>query len=210
MPVRKHLLVLLCALGVSALAVCGAQAEEAVTAPETTLDCLMGIYAMAGNANARYLAYAKQASLEDYSTVASLFKATAFAEEIHAKRFAELIEKMGGVPNAVIETPVVRSTKENLEAAAATERDEQTMMYEKCLAKAQEANDKDAIDVLKQMQLAEASHVRRYEAGLENFENLQGWQKDFFVCPTCGYVIDVLTLRECPVCGTQRANFKRR
>lgn len=83
----------------------------------TTLDNLQTAYNGESNAHARYLAFAAKADQEGCGEVASLFRAAAKAEKVHAAKHSEVIKKLGGTPTAKIETPVVGSTKENLEAA---------------------------------------------------------------------------------------------
>ena len=83
----------------------------------TTLDNLQTGFNGESNAHSRYLAFAEKADQEGYGEVASLFRAAAKAEEVHAANHAAVIKKMGGTAQAKIETPVVKSTKENLEAA---------------------------------------------------------------------------------------------
>lgn len=198
-----------CFLLYMAAAVC-AYAQETQAPASATLDNLLAAYSAESNAHARYLAFARQAALDDYAAVASLFKATAFAEEVHMKGLARLIEKMGGTPGAAVETPVVKSTKENLEAAVAAETDENLVRYAAFLKMAEEENMAEAAEVFRNIRAADASHIARYEAILDNLENLQGLRKDFFVCPVCGYVLDVLTVKACPSCGAGRTRFKRR
>ena len=59
------------------------------------------------NAQARYLAFAKKADADGLPPVASLFRAAARAEEIHAANHAKVIRALGGVPQAQIEEPKV-------------------------------------------------------------------------------------------------------
>jgi rubrerythrin len=66
----------------------------------TTLENLQAAYNGESNAHSRYLAFAKQASLEGYGEVASLFRAAARAEEIHASNHAAVLRMLGAVPQA--------------------------------------------------------------------------------------------------------------
>ncbi|MHB8303849.1 MAG: rubrerythrin family protein [Acidobacteriaceae bacterium] len=81
------------------------------------------------NAHVRYLAFAKQADGEGYGEAASLFRAAARAEEVHASNHAAVIKEMGATPKATIESPEVKSTRENLEAAIKGETYERDIMY---------------------------------------------------------------------------------
>lgn len=92
-----------------------------------TLQNLQAAYNGEANAQARYLAFADRAQHEENYEVASLFRAAAYAENIHFERFGDLMRKMGAEPVSKIEPPVVKATAENLQAAAkegeACERD---------------------------------------------------------------------------------------
>ena len=62
----------------------GPLAAVAAAPRRSTLDNLQAAFNGESNANARYLAFAKKADEEGYGQVASLFRAAARAEEIHA------------------------------------------------------------------------------------------------------------------------------
>jgi len=96
---------------------------------KTTLENLQAAFNGESNANAKYTAFAAKAEAEGYKSVATLFRATAMSEGIHAKKHAAVIVKMGAVPKADIAQPDVKSTKENLEAALAGETYEKGTMY---------------------------------------------------------------------------------
>ena len=74
-------------------------------ASATTLENLQAAFNGESNANARYLAFAKQAQSEGYGEVASLFRAAARAEKIHATNHAAVIEELGALPQAQIDSP---------------------------------------------------------------------------------------------------------
>jgi rubrerythrin len=114
---------------------------------KTTLDNLQAAFNGETNANTRYLAFAQKADEEGYGKVASLFRATARAEQVHFERQAKLIKELGAVPAASVETPVVKSTPENLEIAMKGEIYESTVMYPEFLAKAEKDHNKGAVDV---------------------------------------------------------------
>src|SRR5664279_606623 len=76
----------------------------------TTLKNLQTAFNGESNANARYDAFAKQADKEGYGQVASLFRAAARAEAIHAANHAVVIKNLGGTPEAKVEKPDVKTT----------------------------------------------------------------------------------------------------
>jgi len=183
--------------------------ENVVNPPATTLENLMAAYNGEQNANARYLAFAKKANEEGYDAAASLFRAAAMAEQIHYEHHAEVIIKLGGTPNADIKTPVINSTKENLEFALNGETYEKDVMYPAFIKQAEKENIKDAVDTFEDARAAEGAHAKLYAAMLRNLEKSKALAKDFYVCPVCGNIVDVVTSSMCPICATDTKKFKR-
>ena len=74
----------------------GSSLPEAARAylKKTTLENLMEAYGGERNAAHRYLKFAKKADEEGYGKVASLFRAAAKAEQIHAANHAEVIRQL--------------------------------------------------------------------------------------------------------------------
>lgn len=186
-----------------------ASAKDKAVAPasKTTLDNLLTAYDGESNANARYLAFAKKADEEGYGQAASLFRAAARAEQVHFEHHAAVIKELKGTPSAKIETPVVKSTKENLEEAFKGETYETTVMYPKFLAKAKKDKIKSAIDAFEDAGAAEAVHAKWYKKAIDNLDAWKGQKKDFYVCPLCGNVVDARTGSKCPICSTDMAKF---
>lgn len=174
---------------------------------KTTLDNLQTAFEGESNANARYLAFAKQAAMEGYGKVASLFRAAARAERVHFERHAKVIKELGGIPTANIETPVVKTTPENLKAAMEGEIYESTVMYPEFLAKADKDNIKNASDSFEDAEKAEAVHAGLYKNALENLEAWKGKNKNFEVCSLCGNVVEKLDFKACPLCGRSKNRF---
>lgn len=207
---KRYIFLAVLAVSISALIVCPlSSAQEKTPASKSTLENLQAAYVGESNANARYLEFAKKANLEGYDAAAALFRAAALAEEFHLKRHAEIIKKLGGIPKAVIETPVVKSTKENLEAAIAGETYENKVMYPEFLKQAQKEKVEDAVDAFEDAQDAEGIHAALYKKMLDNLAFSKGLVKDFYVCPRCGSIFDAITFVKCPVCGTDNKEFKK-
>ena len=120
----RTILALFCGLGIAAPF---AAASEKIS--ESTMSNLQAAYNGESNAHARYLAFAKKADAEGYAGAASLFRAAARAEQIHAGNHADVIKKFGRAPEAKLEQPAVKSTRENLEAALKGESYERDEMY---------------------------------------------------------------------------------
>jgi rubrerythrin len=179
---------------------------SARAASSKTLDNLMAAFNGESNAKAKYTEFAKKADQEGYAGVASLFRAAARAEEVHATRHGEVIRKMGGTPKADIKLPEIKSTADNLKAAVEGETYERDKMYPEFIAEAKASGNKDALRAFNFAIAAETEHAKLYG---EAAANLQGWKqaKTFYVCPTCGNTVTAVTFDKCPVSFTPAQQF---
>lgn len=181
-----------------------------VNAQTSTLKNMQAAFNGESNAHARYLAFAKQADHEGYGEVASLFRAAARAEEIHAANHASVIKGLGATPQANIGAPEVKSTRENLEAAIKGETYERDTMYPDFLKQARKDGNSSAVKSLNQARTAEAEHAKLYTAALGNLEHLKGTQSvAFSVCPTCGFTTRNVDFSKCPSCFTAKEKFEK-
>lgn len=188
----------------------GASADTKPASTEaSTLDNLMAAFNGESNANAKYEAFAQKAEEEGYGPVASLFRAAARAEKIHAHNHAEIIKKMGGEAKADIKKAEVQSTAENLKTAIKGETYERDTMYPEFIAKARRDRNKDALRTFNLAKAAEAEHASLYAEALENLDSWKGEGRAFYVCPVCGYTAKSLGFDKCPSCFTPKADFKK-
>lgn len=184
-----------------------ALAADAGTA--ATLTNLQTAFNGESNAHARYLAFAKEADTEGYGEVASLFRAAAKAEEIHANNHAAVIKKLGGKPEAKIDTADVKTTKENLEAAIKGESYERDTMYPQFLKQAREVRNTDAIQTFNYAKTAEAEHAKLYTAALKNLDKSKGTKaKNYYVCGVCGYTVEKIDFAKCPSCFSPKEKYE--
>ena len=172
-----------------------------------TIDNLQAAFNGESNANAKYLAFAKKADAEGYGPVASLFRAAARAEQVHFEHHAAVIKALGGTPKAEIETPVVKSTRENVQASLEGETYEYTIMYPGFMVLAETEQIKDAITTFQRASEAEAVHAALYASVLKDMNAWKGAAKTFYVCPTCGNVMDTRPASVCPLCGESGKSF---
>lgn len=185
-------------------------ASIGVARAATTLDNMQAAFSGESNAHARYLAFAQRADADGYGEVASLFRAAARAEEIHASNHAAVIKEMGSVPKAQLEFPIVKSTRENLEAAIKGETYERDSMYPEFLRQARADRSTRAIRSLNYARTAEIEHAKLYAAALQALDSLKGSSHaTFFVCPTCGFTVRQANFEECPSCFTAKESFER-
>ena len=174
-----------------------------------TLANLQAAYDGESNAHARYLAFAQKADVEGYAQVASLFRAAARAEQIHLTNHAAVIRQMGAEPHAVIEMPVMKSTKENLEASAnkgeAYERD---TMYPGFIKQAQAEDNGAAVQTFEFARNGEAQHFRLFVEALNNLENMKAPGHIYYVCTVCGYTIVDPPPGDCFSCSNPREKYE--
>lgn len=178
--------------------------------PKTsTVDNVQSSYADECNAHALYLEFAKKADEEGYHQVASMFRAVARAEEVHAQGFADLIKSSGGTPHAEVEAPVVKSTKENLEAAVASEDFDKDVKYPRFIQQATKEHNKVAEVCFTYSKVAEAEHAAIYDQALNDLDAYRGGSQNFLVCPRCGKTTVAMNNPTCPTCHTPKEQFVR-
>lgn len=160
------------------------------------------------NAKARYIQFAVQANAEGFGPVASLFRAAALAEGIHADNHKKVIAKMGQTPFVKFEIPEVNSTRENLEAAIRGESYERDEMYPAFIAQARADAHAAAERTFAWAMAAEAEHARLYTSALDDLENMRRAARAYCVCPVCGYTSERPDFELCPACSTPVEEFQ--
>ena len=182
----------------------------AIAATSKTLENLQAAYNGDSNAHSRYLAFAQKADQEQYGEIASLFRAAAKAESIHAANHAAVIKKLGGTPEAKIDTPAVKSTRENLQAAIQGETYERDTMYPEFLKNARSEGKREAVRTFNLALMAEAEHATLYSEALNNLANLKNTKaKDYYVCTICGFTSAKLDYSKCPSCFSHKDKFEK-
>ena len=179
----------------------------AVNTASATLANLQAAYNGESNAHARYIEFARKADAEGYAGVASLFRAAARAENIHAENHAAVIRKMNAQPCAKIEATPVRSTRENLMAAIEGETYERDVMYPEFVKVAQLEKNAAAIRTFNFALEAETEHARLYAEALAALESRRP-RLTYLVCAVCGFTAEKLEGARCPVCSNPKERFE--
>ncbi len=129
-----------------------------------THDNLQAAFASESQANRRYLYFAKEADVQDYPDVASLFRDTAEGETGHAHGHLDYLKTVGdpatGLP--------IGGTSDNLKAAIASETYEYTDMYPGMAKTAREEGFAEIADWFETLAKAEKSHAGRFTQGLQS------------------------------------------
>ncbi len=162
---------------------------------------LMAAFAGESQARNKYTYFASKAKKEGYEQIAAIFLETADNEKEHAKMWFKYLE--GGA---------VKSTVENLKAAAEGENYEWTDMYKTF---AEEAEKEGFDKIAKEFRLVgeiEKEHEKRYLALLKNVEEGIVFSRDgemIWKCRNCGHVVVGKKAPEkCPVCAHPQAYFE--
>jgi rubrerythrin len=189
-------------------------------APENavTVQNLLAAFEGESNAHAKYTAFAAKADEEGLHGAASLFRAAARAEQIHAGNHARVIGQLGARAEAAIHPVEMKNTLENLKAALNGEKYEIDTMYPGFLAEATERKNTGAIRTFTGALEAEKTHARLYSeaiallaAGKKDAQNGSwiGEARDYYVCPVCGYTSETEEEHErCPVCKCPWERFE--
>lgn len=165
---------------------------------------LLASFAGESQARNRYTYFASAARKEGYEQIANIFMETAENEKEHAKVFFKYLE--GGDLEITASYPAgaIRDTKSNLEAAAAGENLEWTVIYSDF---AKIANDEDFPEIARsfgEIAKVEKFHESRYGRLINNIANKEVFKKKAPVkwhCINCGYVFEETEApKECPAC----------
>lgn len=173
---------------------------------DTTLANLKAAFNGESNANAAYAAFAQKADAEGYAAVASLFRSTSKAEEIHFTREGDLVKKAGDEPVADIKLPSIGSTAANLQHGFEGETHETDEMYPEFLEQAEKLGERAAAKIFTYAMKAEAVHAKLYKAAMSDLEAMKT-PKAWYVCPYCGNVEPVLGFGHCGICGAMEKDF---
>ncbi len=159
--------------------------------------------AFAGESMARnkYSYWASKAKKDGYQQIAAIFEETANNEKEHAKMWFKYLE--GGA---------IKSTVENLKAAADGENFEWTDMYDRMAKEAEEEGFAEIAEKMRGVAAIEKHHEERYRKLLKNIEDAIVFSRDgdaIWICRNCGHVVVGKNAPEiCPVCAHPQSYFE--
>ncbi|MBQ2946267.1 MAG: rubrerythrin family protein [Bacilli bacterium] len=164
---------------------------------------LMAAFAGESQARNKYSYFASKAKKDGYEQIAAIFEETANNEKEHAKMWFKLLE--GGS---------VKSTPENLKAAAEGENYEWTDMYAGFAETAKEEGFDHIAFLFSEVAKIEKEHEERYKKLLNNIEDELVFSNDgdtIWVCRNCGHVVvGNKAPKVCPVCEHPQSYFERK
>lgn len=153
--------------------------------------------ALAGESQAhvKYAAFAWKAETEKLPNIARTFKASSYAEQIHASNYIRVLGALG-------------PTKDNLQSAVGGETFEIDEMYPAYIVTAQSQGEKGAETYFNYALAAEKVHAGMYKAAAEAAAAGRDIAfKPIHVCSVCGFTMEGDAPDKCPVCGTPKDKF---
>jgi rubrerythrin len=153
---------------------------------------LLAAFAGESQARNRYTYYADAAKEEGLEQIAAIFLETADNEKEHAEIFFKLLQGGDIAIAAAYPSHFSEQTLPNLEAAAAGERAEWTMIYQNFAQVAKDEGFGDVATAFSEVAKVEKWHEKRYRALIDNVQGNKVFQKDQVVtwhCRNCGYVL---------------------
>jgi len=173
---------------------------------------LLASFAGESQARNRYTYFASQAKKDGYEQISGIFLETAENEKEHAKIFFKYLEGGNVEISATFPAGMIRTTAENLEAAAAGEHEEWGVLYKEAEQAARAEGFSEIADSFKEIAEVEAAHEKRYLKLLENIKKRSVFKKDKVVkwhCRNCGYVHEGKEAPDkCPACRHPQAYYE--
>jgi len=164
---------------------------------QMTEKSLQESFAGESQARMKYLIFSEKAEKEGYPNVARLFKAIAYAEQVHATNHAR---KLG----------LIKDTAGNLDTYIAAETYEVEEMYPAFMAIAKLQGEKGAELSMHYAIEAEKIHAQLYRKAKQEVKGGKDIQiSEIYICPVCGYTHEGTPPEKCPVCGVSSEKFKR-
>ncbi len=157
---------------------------------------LQDAFAGESQAHMKYLIFAEAAEKDGKSNVARLFRAIAYAEEVHARNHLKALGGIGG-------------TQDNLETAIAGESFEVEEMYPAYNEVAKLQGESEAQKAMHYAIEAEKIHVQMYKKAKDAVDAARDIEVSrIYICPVCGYTKEGDLPEYCPVCGAKGERFK--
>ena len=167
-------------------------------------------YAFESQATTRYTFFANQAAKDGFIQIAALFRETADQECEHALRFFKFFNGGELEVTARFLTGVVRTTLENLTAAADLEQYVHSDLYPGFAAVAREEGFERAAAVWDAISVAEVQHEKNFRTLAANVDSGRTFSRQtnqVWRCINCGYIHEGCQAPDkCPAC-VRPSNF---
>lgn len=161
-----------------------------------TEENLKEAFAGQSQAHMRYLIFAEVAEKEGKPNLARLFRAIAYAEQVHAT-------------NHYRELGMIRDSVQNIDVAIAGETYEVEEMYPAFITVAELQKENGAKRAFHFAIEAEKIHAEMYKkakAAAQRGEDVQ--IGTIYICPVCGHTVEGTPPERCPICGAPREKYR--
>jgi len=173
---------------------------------------LLAAFAGESQARMRYNYFASVAKKEGYEQIAAIFTETADNEKEHAKLFFKLLVGGDAEITAAYPAGMIKTTQENLKAAADGENHEWGTLYPDFAQTAEREGFAHIAETFRNVAKVEVSHEKRFRKLLAAVEHGTVFVRDSPVrwkCRNCGYVHEgAQAPSPCPVCAHAQAYFE--
>jgi rubrerythrin len=158
---------------------------------------LESAFAGESQAQTKYLIFAERAEKEGFPNVARLFRATSYAEQVHATSHFRTLGNIG-------------QTVDNLQAAIGGETYEVDEMYPAFKAVADVQDEKAAHRSNSWAMEAEKVHAGLYQLARQNvLAGMDAEVGDVHICDVCGWTVEGEAPDRCPLCGAKSDKFRK-
>ncbi|MEE8329396.1 MAG: rubrerythrin family protein [Thermodesulfovibrionia bacterium] len=173
---------------------------------------LLKAFAGESQARNRYTYFASAARKEGYEQISALFLETAENEKEHAKVFFKYLEGGDLEITAAYPAGIIKSTRDNLDHAAAGENLEWTTLYADFEKVAADEGFSEITESFRQISKVEKFHESRYRklsSSLQNGTFFKKQAKAKWHCRNCGYIYEGSEApKKCPACKHPRAYYE--
>jgi rubrerythrin len=166
----------------------------------TTVTVLNDAWNIENNAMRRSNAFAERADQEGHAGVASLFRAVAQSQRVHARNLAASLKKLGSQPVAVTQTFAVTSSDENLHAELAVHAGYVHQIFPAFLSALKREGFSFALRSIEDASRSEASYVSYMREAEHLDPALNAVKTIYYVCNQCGYMTQSRHFQVCKVC----------
>lgn len=170
-----------------------------------TADFLHSAYGGESMAHMRYLIWADMAEKENFPNVARLFRAIAYAEQVHAgNHFREIGGETSDATVAAGGVLGTGKTVDNLQGAINGELHEVKQMYPVYLNTAEFQQEKGAARSFHFALEAEKIHAALFKQAQDAVRQGNDIELEhIYICPVCGHTVLNQPPENCPVCGAK-------
>jgi len=178
---------------------------------EMTASNLKSAFAGESQAHMRYLIYGDKAEKDGFPSVARLFRAIAYAEQVHATNHFQQLRNAWGATLTVAGAGFgLGSTAENLEVAIGGEEFEVNEMYPVYKAGAELQEEKGALRSFDWALQAERIHAAMYKEAKAAVEAGKDYDiGPVYICSLCGHTVEGEAPERCPICNAEREKYRQ-